>query len=147
VFAGYRGIDAPDSFYPGGWFRTGDIGVVDPADGYLSIVGRSKELIITGGLNVYPREVELALEADPAIAEAAAVGVPSDRWGEEVVALVVTAGAAAFDAPAAIASARTRLAAYKCPKRLIVVDELPRNRLGKVVRREAAALAAETARG
>jgi malonyl-CoA/methylmalonyl-CoA synthetase len=145
VFAGYRGADAPDAFYPGGWFRTGDVGVVDATDGYLSIVGRSKELIITGGLNVYPREVELALELEPSIAAAAAVGVPHERWGEEVVALVVAAEGAAVDEPGVLAAARTRLAPYKCPKRLIVVDDLPRNALGKVVRREAAAIAAGSA--
>jgi malonyl-CoA/methylmalonyl-CoA synthetase len=145
VFAGYRGVEAPDTFHPGGWFRTGDLGVIDPSDGYLSIVGRSKELIITGGLNVYPREVELALELEPSIAEAAAVGIPSARWGEEVVALVVAADGTTVEAPAVIAATRTRLVAYKCPKRLIVVDELPRNSLGKVVRREAAAIAAAAA--
>jgi malonyl-CoA/methylmalonyl-CoA synthetase len=145
IFGGYRGSAAPDAFYPGGWFRTGDVGVVDADDGYLSIVGRSKELIITGGMNVYPREVELALELEPSIAAAAAVGVPSRRWGEEVVALVVAADGVAIDPPGVLAAARTRLAPYKCPKRLIVVDQLPRNVLGKVVRREAAAIAAEAA--
>jgi malonyl-CoA/methylmalonyl-CoA synthetase len=142
VFGGYRGADATEAFYPGGWFRTGDIGVVDPDEGYLSIVGRSKELIITGGLNVYPREVELALEVEPSVSAAAAVGVPSERWGEEVVALVVPADGREIDEAALLAAARTRLAPYKCPKRLVVVDSLPRNSLGKVVRREAAAIAA-----
>lgn len=83
VFSGYWNLPeaTEEGFYPGGWFRTGDIGRVDPDDGYLTITGRSKEMIISGGLNVYPREVELALEDHPAVDEAAVVGVPSDRWG------------------------------------------------------------------
>src|SRR5438067_1563283 len=91
VFSGYAGQPEATAaaFYPGGWFRSGDIGRVDPADGYLSITGRAKELIITGGLNVYPREVELALEEQPGIAQAAVVGVSSAQWGEEGVAFVI----------------------------------------------------------
>jgi malonyl-CoA/methylmalonyl-CoA synthetase len=144
VFAGYEGdLDATaGSFFEGGWFRTGDIGRVDPADGYLAITGRAKELIITGGLNVYPREVELALEAEPAVERAAVAGVPSERWGEEVVALVVPASGAAVDPESLIASVRSRLAPYKCPKRVIVVEEIPVNAVGKVVRPQIAEFAA-----
>jgi malonyl-CoA/methylmalonyl-CoA synthetase len=93
VFSGYWHLpDATSSsFYPGGWFRTGDIGHVDPDDGYLTITGRSKEMIISGGLNVYPREVELALEEHATVDKSAVVGVPSEMWGEEVVAFVVPA--------------------------------------------------------
>ena len=91
VFAGYwdrdRG-DARDAFDADGWFRTGDIGAFD-ADGYLSIVGRAKELIISGGFNVYPREVEDVLLTHPGVADVAVVGEPSDEWGEVVVAVVV----------------------------------------------------------
>jgi malonyl-CoA/methylmalonyl-CoA synthetase len=136
VFEGYRGLPeaTAEAFYPGGWFRTGDVGRIDPDDGYLQITGRSRELIISGGMNVYPREVEFALESHPAVARAAVVGVPSERWGEEVVAAVVPAGRG--DAPRdedLLEFARSRLAPYKCPKRVLVVDELPVNAMGKVM--------------
>ena len=136
VFSGYWNLpDATEeSFYPGGWFRTGDIGSVDPEDGYLTITGRSKEMIISGGLNVYPREVELALEDHPAVDKAAVVGVPSERWGEEVVAFVVPAGE--IDSEELGAHARERLSAYKCPKRYFTIEQLPRNEMGKVLRDE-----------
>jgi malonyl-CoA/methylmalonyl-CoA synthetase len=136
VFSGYLGLpDATrDSFYLGGWFRTGDVGRLDPEDGYLTITGRLKELIISGGLNVYPREVELALEDHPAVDQAAVVGVPSERWGEEVVAFVVAARGQEVDADELAAHARQRLSAYKCPKRFLETDELPRNEMGKVLR-------------
>ncbi|HWF25064.1 MAG TPA: class I adenylate-forming enzyme family protein [Solirubrobacteraceae bacterium] len=138
VFSGYRGdVQATaGTFYPGGWFRTGDLGRVDPGDGYLQITGRAKELIITGGLNVYPREVEHALEEHAGVAAAAVVGVPSERWGEEVVAAIVAAGEGGVDEHELIAFARSLLAPYKCPKRVVVVSELPRNALGKVVASE-----------
>jgi malonyl-CoA/methylmalonyl-CoA synthetase len=139
VFSGYRG-DAEATaatFWPGGWFRSGDLGRIDPSDGYLQITGRAKELIITGGMNVYPREVEHALEEHASVAAAAVVGVPSERWGEEVVAAVVPAGpGGAVDAQELITFARSLLAPYKCPKRVVVVSELPRNALGKVVASE-----------
>jgi malonyl-CoA/methylmalonyl-CoA synthetase len=138
VFAGYRGDPeaTAESFYEGGWFRTGDIGRIDPADGFLSITGRAKDLIISGGMNVYPREVELALEESDAVARAAVVGVPSKRWGEEVVAAVVPAPGAAVDQDSLLAFARERLAPYKRPKRVVVVDELPLNHMGKVLSAE-----------
>jgi malonyl-CoA/methylmalonyl-CoA synthetase len=132
VFGGYRGGDASDTFYPGGWFRTGDVGRIDPSDGYLRITGRTRELIISGGMNVYPREVEFALEGHPAVARAAVVGVPSERWGEEVVAAVVPRGAGVAE-DELLAFARSRLAPFKCPKRVAVVGELPVNAMGKVV--------------
>jgi malonyl-CoA/methylmalonyl-CoA synthetase len=136
VFAGYEGRpeETAAAFLDGGWFKTGDLGRIDPEDGYLEITGRCKELIVTGGLNVSPREVELALEEHPAVARVVVVGVPSEEWGEEVVAVVVPAGGAAPDAEALIARARERLSAYKCPKRVMLVDELPANRMGKVQR-------------
>lgn len=136
VFAGYRGLpDAnAESFYPGGWFRTGDIGRVDAGNGYLQITGRLRELIISGGMNVYPREVEFALESHPAVARAAVVGVPSERWGEEVVAAVVFARRGGPPrGEELIDFARSRLAAYKCPKRVAIVSELPANAMGKVL--------------
>jgi malonyl-CoA/methylmalonyl-CoA synthetase len=138
VFAGYLGdADAgAEAFHPGGRFRTGDIGRRDPADGFLSITGRAKELIISGGMNVYPREVELALEESPAVAQAAVVGVPSERWGEEVVAAVVCRPGASVGERELLEFVRERLAPYKRPKRVVLLDELPRNHMGKVVRSE-----------
>jgi malonyl-CoA/methylmalonyl-CoA synthetase len=117
-----------------GWCRTGDLGSFDP-DGYLRILGRSKELIISGGLNVYPREVEDVLLAHPGVAEVAVVGTPSDQWGELVTAFVVPTG----DEPAPdvlLAFAAERLAPFKRPRLFHFVDSLPRNALGKVVKHE-----------
>jgi malonyl-CoA/methylmalonyl-CoA synthetase len=144
VFAGYRGDDEATrtSFFGGGWFRTGDIGCRDAEDGFVSITGRAKEVIITGGLNVYPREVELALEASDAVARAAVVGVPSTHWGEEVVAAVVPASGARVDSDELLELASQRLAPYKRPKRIVVVDELPLNPMGKLVRAEVTRLVA-----
>jgi len=137
IFDGYLDdVEATAAaFWPGGWFRTGDLGRWDD-DGRLHITGRLKELIITGGMNVAPREVEIAVEAHPEVVETAVAGVPSPRWGEEVTAWVVPAARDAFDADAIIEHCRSRLAAYKCPKRIIVVDALPRNAMGKIVRSE-----------
>jgi malonyl-CoA/methylmalonyl-CoA synthetase len=127
------------AFTPDGWFRTGDIGAVDPVSGHLVIRGRIKELIITGGLNVYPREVEIALETHPAVAEAAVAAVPHQRWGEQVTAWVVLRPGCAFAEDDLVAHARTRLAPYKCPKRVFQLTEVPRNHLGKVNRSALAA--------
>jgi malonyl-CoA/methylmalonyl-CoA synthetase len=135
VFSGYheRAAETAEAFAPGGWFRTGDVVSID-ADGCFAITGRIKELIVSGGLNVYPAEVERALEEHPAVARAAVAGVPSERWGEEVVAFAVAAGDASLDAGALIAFCRERLSAYKCPKRVVALPELPVNRMGKVRR-------------
>lgn len=134
VFPGYWGREQAtrDAFTADGWFRSGDIGARDP-DGYLRIVGRAKELIISGGYNVYPREVEDVLLEHPAVGEVAVVGEPSDEWGEVVVAVVVPAGEER-DGDALLAHAADRLAPYKRPRRIRFVDALPRNALGKVVR-------------
>jgi len=135
VIAGYldRPQETAEAFTADGWFRTGDLGELD-GDGYLRLVGRSKELIITGGYNVYPREVEEALATHPSVREVAVVGRPSERWGEEVVAVVVA------ETPVAEEVLRghvaKRLAPYKVPKRVEFADQLPRNALGKVVRGE-----------
>ncbi|MBP2321987.1 acyl-CoA synthetase (AMP-forming)/AMP-acid ligase II/Asp-tRNA(Asn)/Glu-tRNA(Gln) amidotransferase A subunit family amidase [Kibdelosporangium banguiense] len=127
VFAGYWG-DAEDPFTPDGWLRTGDLGVIE--DGHLVIRGRSKELIITGGMNVYPREVELALETHPAVVEAAVAGIPDSRWGEQVTAW------AALREPADLRShVRAVLAPYKIPKQVFEVRSLPRNHMGKIDRK------------
>ncbi len=136
VFTGYWNDPAATeaAFTLDGWFRTGDIGAVDPAAGHLVIRGRAREMIITGGLNVYPREVEIALESHPSVAEAAVAGVADERWGERVTAWVVLADGNGFDEAALIAHARTLLAGYKCPKRVFRLAALPRNQLGKIVR-------------
>jgi malonyl-CoA/methylmalonyl-CoA synthetase len=133
VIAGYyRNSDADeDAFTDDGWFRTGDLGEFDD-DGYLRLVGRSKELVITGGYNVYPREVEEVLQEYPGVAEVAVIGRPSEKWGEEVTAVVVASGR--VEAEDLRAHAASRLAPYKVPKRVEFIDELPRNALGKVVR-------------
>jgi malonyl-CoA/methylmalonyl-CoA synthetase len=113
------------------WFKTGDVGRVD-ADGYVTIVGRSKDLIITGGFNVYPAEVEATLNELPGVAESAVVGVPHPDFGEGVIALVVPRAGAAPDAAQLIAALKGRIANFKVPKQLLLVNELPRNAMGKV---------------
>jgi malonyl-CoA/methylmalonyl-CoA synthetase len=123
--------EGPPAVSPEGWFGTGDLGAVD-ADGYLRIVGRAKELVITGGANVYPREVEEMLRTVPGVADAAVIGVAHRDWGEEVVAVVEGDAAAAVVDEAC----RQLLAPYKRPKRVVVVDALPRNALGKVRKEE-----------
>ena len=136
-FSGYLGTevgDTSDATFDRGWFRTGDLGRVDPEDGYVYIVGRSKEMIITGGLNVYPREIELVLESLPGVSQAAVVGVPSRRWGEEVTAFLVAVPGARIEVDQVSTAASVQLAAYKRPKSYRVVDDLPRNHMGKIVR-------------
>ena len=102
------------------------------SDGYVWIVGRSKDLVITGGFNVYPKEVELEIDALAGVSESAVIGVPHRDFGEAVVAVVVPETGAALDEAQMIAELRGRLAGYKLPKRVIVVDELPRNTMAKV---------------
>ena len=136
VFGGYTGDPAATAaaFAGDGWFRTGDIGCLDSRTGHLLIRGRSKEMIITGGLNVYPREVELVLESHPAVAEAAVAGVPHDHWGEQVTAWVVLRPGSSFDEEELITHVRTALAGYKTPKRVYPLPALPRNHVGKLIR-------------
>ena len=136
VFAGYwqDPVATEAAFTTDGWFRTGDIGAVDPVTGHLMIRGRTKEMIITGGLNVYPREVEIALEAHSSVSEAAVAGLPDDRWGEQVTAWVVLRDGHRLDEAGLIAHAHTVLTGYKCPKRVFQLPALPRNHLGKIVR-------------
>ena len=126
--------DATDTaLTPDGWLRTGDGGYAD-ADGYLYLTDRLSDMIVTGGENVYPLEVENVLAEHPDVAEVAVVGAPDERWGETVVAVVVPASAA-VDAAALIGYARERLAHYKAPTRVDVVESLPKNPAGKVLRR------------
>jgi malonyl-CoA/methylmalonyl-CoA synthetase len=133
VFQGYwRNPSATqEAFTAEGFFRTGDVGEIG-GDGTLAIKGRLKELIITGGFNVYPREVELVLETHPAVGEVAVAGVLSEAWGEEVTAFVVPSEAGPVVEAEIIAFARERLATYKCPRRVVVLEKLPRNAMGKV---------------
>ncbi|HSN33027.1 MAG TPA: malonyl-CoA synthase, partial [Ideonella sp.] len=133
VFSGYWRMPEKtrEEFTADGWFRTGDVGRFD-AHGYLTIVGRSKDLVISGGFNVYPAEVEGLINALPGVAESAVVGVPHPDFGEAVVAVVVPRPGAALDAAAVIAALKERVAHFKVPKRAFVVDELPRNAMGKV---------------
>ncbi len=119
--------------FAGGWFHTGDLGYFDE-DGFLFIVGRSKELIIRGGYNVYPAEIEDVLHAHPAVAEAAVIGVPDDRLGEEVMAIVTLRPGASLAAPELIAYCKERIAAYKYPRVIEFRDELPKNAMGKIMK-------------
>jgi len=135
VFQGYWGMPEKtrESFVEG-WFRSGDLGFQDPADrGRLYLVGRAKELIITGGYNVYPKEIENVLESCEAVKESAVVGLPDEDLGEKVVAVVVLKeGHGGNPAEELAEHCKRRLASYKCPKQITVVPKLPRNAMGKI---------------
>lgn len=133
VFSGYwrRPDLTATEFTDDGFFRTGDVGMFDD-DGYLHIVGRSKDLIISGGLNVYPKEVEDVIDSFDGVLESAVIGVPDADFGEAVVAVLVPQTDVAIDGESVRAQARQRLAAFKVPKHVHVVDALPRNAMGKV---------------
>ena len=118
-----------------GWFRSGDIGIVDE-DGFYSIVDRKKDMIIRGGYNVYPREVEEVLYAHPAIAEAAVIGVPDDKMGEEVKAVIALKPGQSATAAEVIAYCKEHLAAYKYPRTVDIIAELPKGPTGKILKRE-----------
>jgi len=133
VFAGYwrAAQKTRGEFTADGWFKTGDLGRID-ADGYVHIVGRAKDLVISGGYNVYPKEIEMELDALPGVAESAVFGVPHPDFGEAVTAMVVFQAGAALSESDIIRVLQTALARYKVPKRVLIVDELPRNAMGKV---------------
>jgi malonyl-CoA/methylmalonyl-CoA synthetase len=133
VFKGYWHMPekTAEEFTADGWFKTGDVGKVDER-GYVSIVGRSKDLIISGGYNVYPAEIEGYINELPGVAESALVGVPHPDFGEVGVAVVVTRPGATVQGDDVIAALKARLANFKIPKRCFVVGELPRNTMGKV---------------
>ena len=133
VFKGYWRMPekTAEEFTTDLWFKTGDVGRID-ADGYVTIVGRSKDLIISGGYNVYPAEVEGCINALAGVAESAVVGVPHPDFGEVGVAVVVAQPGAVLDAAAILSELRTRIAHYKVPRQVFVVAELPRNAMGKV---------------
>ncbi len=137
VFSGYWRMPekTAEEFTVDGWFRTGDVGCFGGQgrpDGYLSLVGRSKDLIISGGFNVYPKEIEGYIDALPGVAESAVIGLPHPDFGEAVAAVVVGARDAAPDPDAIVEKLRGQIANFKVPKRVWVVDELPRNAMGKV---------------
>jgi malonyl-CoA/methylmalonyl-CoA synthetase len=133
VFKGYWRMPekTKEEFTDDGWFRTGDVGKVDER-GYVTIVGRSKDLIISGGYNVYPAEIEGYINDMPGVAESAVVGVPHPDFGEVGVAIVTARAGAQLDPEQLVATLKGQLANFKIPKRCFVVDELPRNTMGKV---------------
>jgi malonyl-CoA/methylmalonyl-CoA synthetase len=134
VFSGYWRMPEKNAeeFTADGYFRTGDLGSLS-RDGYLTIAGRSKDLIISGGYNVYPKEIELAIDELPGVQESAVIGIPHPDFGEAVAAVVVPRrGAAAATENGIISALKERLANFKVPKRVYFVDELPRNTMGKV---------------
>jgi len=136
VMAGYyRNPDETARTVRGGWLHTGDMGRLD-ADGFLFIVERKKDLIIRGGFNIYPREVEEALYAHPHVAEAAVVGMKDPLMGEDVVAFVVVKDGQRVSGEEIAAFCETRLARFKCPKQIRFVDSLPKSPIGKILRKE-----------
>ena len=137
VFKGYwkQPQKTSESFTSDGWFRTGDLGFREP-DGYLTLCGRSKDLIISGGLNIYPPEVERVLAEHPSVASCAVIGCPDREWGERVTAVVVLNPGASVSEAELITFCRKHLAPYKSPKSVVYKDELPRNAMGKVQKAE-----------
>lgn len=134
LLTGYwRNDDATAAAIRHSWFWTGDAGTIDD-EGYLYVRDRLKDMVVTGGENVYPREVETVLFDHPGVADAAVIGVPDPRWGEAVKAVVVPREQTSLDPDDVIAFCRARLAAFKCPKSVDIVDELPRNPSGKVLK-------------
>ncbi len=133
VFKGYWRMPekTQEEFTADGWFKTGDVGRID-SQGYVHIVGRSKDLIISGGYNVYPAEIEAAINALPGVAESALVGVPHPDFGEVGVAVVIAKPGAQVDADGVLLTLKAQMANFKIPKRCFVLPELPRNAMGKV---------------
>ena len=136
VLSGYwRNPEATAASFVDGWFRSGDVGQWDE-DGYLYIVDRKKDMILTGGENVYPREVEEILYEHPAVVEAAVLGAPDPTWGEKVVAVVCARAGESVSGAELVAFCRERIASYKKPRHVVFIDALPRNASGKVLKRE-----------
>jgi malonyl-CoA/methylmalonyl-CoA synthetase len=133
VFKGYWLMPekTAEEFRPDGFFITGDLGKIDPR-GYVHIVGRAKDLIISGGFNVYPKEIEAEIDALPGVVESAVIGLPHPDFGEGVTAVVVPAKGATLTEEGVLAALEGRLAKYKLPKRVFFVEDLPRNAMGKV---------------
>jgi acyl-CoA synthetase (AMP-forming)/AMP-acid ligase II len=136
VTLGYwRNDEATREAFRGGWFHSGDIATWDE-NGFLYIVDRKKDMIVTGGENVYSREVEEVLYAHPAILEAAVIGLPDEMWGEQVVAVVQARPDSSVSEDELIAFCRERLASYKKPRHVVFTGELPKNASGKILKRE-----------
>jgi malonyl-CoA/methylmalonyl-CoA synthetase len=133
VFQGYWNMPEKTAaeFRPDGFFVTGDLGIIGP-DGYVRIVGRGKDLIITGGLNVYPREIEAMLDELPGVEESAVVGLPHDDFGEGITAFLIAREGASLSEDAVRESLAGKLARFKLPKRVLFLESLPRNTMGKV---------------
>jgi malonyl-CoA/methylmalonyl-CoA synthetase len=133
VFAGYWRMPekTAEEFTADGWFKTGDVGVIDES-GRVTIVGRSKDLIISGGYNVYPAEIEGVINDMSGVAESAVIGVPHPDFGEAVVAVVIAKPGATLNADSIVSTLKARIANFKVPKRVFVQNELPRNAMGKV---------------
>lgn len=138
----YKNPEATATAFRNGWFHTGDIGYRD-SDGYYFIVDRKSDMIIRGGENIYPREIDEVLYQHPAVASAAAVGVPDELYGEEVAAFVVVREGASASADEIIAFCKSRLADYKCPKSVRFVTDIPKGPTGKLLKRELAKLTSE----
>jgi malonyl-CoA/methylmalonyl-CoA synthetase len=138
LFKGYwRQLEKTAEAVQDGWFKSGDLGYQDPADeNRLFLVGRAKELIISGGLNVYPKEVENVLETQEAVLEAAVYGRPDEDLGEEVLAAVVLKDGAILSPKECVTYCRQHLAPYKCPKKIVLLPALPRNAMGKIQKQE-----------
>jgi fatty-acyl-CoA synthase len=136
MFQGYWGLpDETDKVFRDGWFCTGDLARIDE-DGFITIVDRKKDMVISGGENVYPAEVEQVLVRHPAIREVAVIGAPDDRWGEKVTAVVALRESEGVEAEELIEWTRERIARFKAPREVVFVPELPRNATGKVLKRE-----------
>ena len=136
VMKGYHNLpEASAAAFDGDWYRTGDAGFLD-ADGYLYLFDRVKDMIVSGGENIYPAEVESALHDHPGVQDCAVIGVPDARWGEAVKAIVVRAPDTLIGGAELIAFARTRIAGFKVPKSIDFVDTLPRNPSGKILKKE-----------
>jgi long-chain acyl-CoA synthetase len=133
----YKNPDATATAFRNGWFHTGDIGYRD-TDGFYYIVDRKTDMIIRGGENIYPREIDEVLYQHPSVATAAAVGVPDDLYGEEVAAVIVLKEGATSSEPELIEFCKARLADYKCPKKVHFVHDIPKGPTGKLLKRELA---------
>lgn len=134
MFSGYwRNVIATESAIYQGWYRTGDIGCVDE-NGFVYVKDRLKDMVISGGENIYPAELEGVIAQLPGVAEVAVIGRPDERWGEVPVAFVVRRPNMTFEKDAVIAHCRERLAGYKCVKEVTFVETLPRNAVGKILK-------------
>jgi long-chain acyl-CoA synthetase len=136
VMAGYWNLpEESAATLRGGWLHTGDLGAMD-ARGFLTLLDRAKDLVISGGSNIYPREIEDVLLDHPAVAEAAVIGVPDAEWGESLMALIVPAAGASVDPGTLEELCLRRIARFKRPKHWRIVDQLPKNSAGKVLKRD-----------